>query len=582
MVTRIIILFLLFLPFSSMAQEPPLSAYVDRTEVSLNDVFILTIRMNSELGTDLPALGALDQSFEQLGMSRSSSFTIINNVSESWNEYRISLRAKTTGSITIPAFRIGAQTTQPIAIEVSDLAQTSGNNEDFFLTTTLDKESVYVQEEILYTVRIYFSSPFDQGAQLGNPEAEGAVIQQLGNDSSYQEIINGLRYNVIERRFLIYPQSSGTLSIKPISFNATVGRRRVGGIFSSRTSGGRIVSLQGEEHNIAVKSKPASFPPNATWLPSSKLELEESWSNDLQNIEIGDAVTRNLRIEAEGLSSSLIPNIVYEETEGLKFYPDQANREDMATQDGVIGVRSQGTAIVASEAGDFTIPEIVLPWWNTNTDTLEYARLPQRTLTIAGTLDSTINNSSNVSPGSTSSNINIAQATDISADISPTNIYWQTLSALLAFACIITTSLWLKSRSLLLETSNSNKSAKNTLKKNTNSKTSVSTASAFGVFKFACQENDLAKIRQTLLSWARTYYQDQTIQSLEKLKQYITDAETQNIIAELESILYGTNGDTGNFDSKSLLSKINQLNKKEVPQEKKDKPSYSLPPLYKN
>ncbi len=66
----------------------------------------------------------------------------------------------------------------------------------------------------------------------------------------------------------------------------------------------------------------------------------------------------------------------------MKFYPDQANREDLANQNGVTGIRSQGTAIVANEGGNFILPAIEIPWWNTLTDSLEYARLPEQTLSV--------------------------------------------------------------------------------------------------------------------------------------------------------------------------------------------------------
>ncbi len=104
----------------------------------------------------------------------------------------------------------------PITVMVSDGIQNQVSSDDFFLTSSVSKETIYVQEQLLYTVKIYFSMPFDQGAQLGAPLVDNAVIQQLGNDISTQEVIDGLRYNVIERRFVLFPQSSGSLEIAPL------------------------------------------------------------------------------------------------------------------------------------------------------------------------------------------------------------------------------------------------------------------------------------------------------------------------------------------------------------------------------
>ena len=192
MVNRIILFLLLFLPMLSFAQDGLLSAYVDRTEVSINDVFNLTIRMNAEIRGGRPDIDSLQQDFEIIGSSERNSFTFINGVSQQWSEFRISLRPRSTGTLTIPAFRVGNEVTMPITVSVSDGIQNQVSSEDFFLTSSVSKENIYVQEQLLYTVKIYFSVPFDQGAQLGAPVVENAVIQQLGNDISTQEVIDGL------------------------------------------------------------------------------------------------------------------------------------------------------------------------------------------------------------------------------------------------------------------------------------------------------------------------------------------------------------------------------------------------------
>src|SRR5699024_10864771 len=128
--------------------------------------------------------------------------------------------------------------------------------------------------------------------------------------------------------------------------------------------------------------------PEGTWLPAAKLELEETWSADIDSLQLGDSVTRNVSLRAEGLSSSLLPALEYVDIPGLKFYPDQALREDELDHSGVVGLRSEGTALVASEPGHYLLPEIRLPWWNTTTDTLEYASIPARELQVTG---STVN-----------------------------------------------------------------------------------------------------------------------------------------------------------------------------------------------
>ena len=582
-------LFILLTAASVYAQQPPLSAFVDRTELAQNDVFTLTVRVNADFSSSPPNMDALTQDFEQLGSSISSSFTIINNVSERWSEYRITLRPRSNGTLSIPAFEIDGESTQPITITVSDTPQVTSQTEDFFLTSSVNKDEIYVQEELIYTVRIYFATPFDQGAQLSAPQADNAVIQQLGtNETSYQEVINGLRYNVIERKYVMFPQSSGSLTIDPIAFNATVGRRRTGSIFSTQTTGGRPINLVSEGHEITVKSKPESYPADATWLPSSNLSLQESWSRQLLGIEVGEAVTRNLTLRADGISSSLLPDLEYPESANLKYYPDQANREDLATQNGVTGVRSQGTAIVASRAGDFTLPAIEVPWWNTETDTLEFARLPAYELNVinsSGQPEQQSGTQLDSSPPVVNTGVSVGSSAS-----GGSSYIWYYATAIFALAWLFSSGMWYRTR-LVLKHYSANVAA------SFNSGTAVTAKppvkqpekktgnldGALRVVLFACEENSLSKIRQALLNWGQVYFNNPRILSLEQLRKHLDDEPLKEQLLELENAMYGSKAQREKFEAAALATRIKSLKKPRPHNDhKKAAREFSLPPLYKN
>ncbi|MFL2840334.1 MAG: BatD family protein [Pseudohongiellaceae bacterium] len=581
MVRRCLFLLSLLVPLDSLAQDELLSAYVDRSEVSINDVFTLTLRVNSELSGVRPDIDSLQIDFEVIGSSERNSFTFINGISEQWSEFRISLRPRSTGTLTIPAFSVGNETTMPIEVTVADAIQNPANTDDFFLISTVNKENIYVQEQLLYIVKIYFSVPFDQGAQLGPLVAEDAVIQQLGNDITSQEVIDGLRYNIIERRFVLFPQSSGSLQISPITFTATVGRRRTGSIFSGQMTGGRTINIIGDDHQINVLGKPASYPADATWLPSSNLVLEETWSSTLQGIKTGEAITRNLRLRAEGLSSSLLPDIQYTETEELKFYPDQPNREDLANQNGVTGIRSQGTAIVATEGGNFILPVIELPWWNTLTDTLEYARLPEHMMSV-------------LSRSTPISEQTITQTDDALEQLEETSIVinqqarnsfnWILATGIFAIAWLYSTFMWYRSKLTLKQfTSGIFNPAvsreQNTLSSQNIKKTNVDRA--FNDFQEACKRKKLPEIRLLLLAWAQLHFADNTIITLENLKAYIERSELHDTLDELEYSLYSPNAKKDVFRTDYLLKAIKRIHKAGYSQKNKSPEQYSLPPLYK-
>ena len=581
-------LILALLASGSFAQDnspasPALSAFVDRTDISINDIITLTIRTDASLGNTRPQLEGLNRSFEQVGGSSTrSTYTNNNGNIQSWNEFSISLRPLMTGTLTIPAFRVGTEATLPITIKVGEASTTpTDSSDEIFMTTTVSKEEAYVQEQLIYTIKIYYSIGFDQGAQLTSPQVGDSVVQQLGSDENYQEVVNGIGYNVTERRFVVYPQSSGELTIPPVYFTASVGRRTGLNRFLNNRSQLREINLASDAHTITVLPRPASFPANATWLPAADLKLEESWSAPLDSVPVGEAVTRNIVLTTTGLSSSLLPGITYATQPGLKFYPDQPVREDVANRDGVIGKRSEGTAIVASDPGTYQLPEVRLPWWNTTTNTLETAILPARTITVPepaeGELVETNVDFVPIAGPQTQTPAAQAVAAGSSAGV---NALWIGTTIGFAILWLFSTMMWLRSRrdasdtALVLPQGQILQPVKR--KKEGDVTRNPDADACLRVLQTACTNNNLHDVRAALLKWGQAVFNSGPM-TLDQLARRCGEPTLSTLTQALDSALYG-NANTG-FDSKALYAEVSALHKRGVNHDSGDR--FALPPLYK-
>ena len=561
-----------------------LSAFVDRTEVTVNDVLTLTIRVGAILGSTRPSLDGLNQDFDQLGTTTSSSYSNINGNVQSWTEYRVSLKPKSTGTLTIPSFRVGGETTQPITVNVREATELSGTaDSDIFLVTTASKDSVYVQEQLLFTIKLYYSLRFDQGAQLSTPQVENSVVQQLGSDQSYQEIVEGIRYDVTERRYVIFPQSSGELVIPPIYFSATVGGRNGLNRLLNRSSPSRQINLASDAHEITVKGIPDSFT-GQTWLPAADLELSEEWAGDTDNASVGDSLTRNIRMRAKGLSSSLLPPIEYQEVPGLRFYPDQPVREDSASNDGVTGSRTEGAAIVPSMTGEFTLPEIRIPWWNTETDRQEMARIPSRTLAVSGPQpgSSTMQIPATTTPFG---GMDSTEESDIgeAGGAGSSNTLWVGTTLLFAAAWIFSTFMWVRNR----QAAGTDGQIMSVLEAQVSEpdQNLPDLGKAFKYFVKSCEKENLEDIRRAVLSWGQAFYGNRNIRTLDQLKRYTNNPTVDALLFSLEKALYRPADAEGEekFRSMQLLKEITSLHK-QGPRyaDSKAKQEDNLPPLYKN
>ncbi len=575
-------------PLISLAQPNTLlTAYVDRTDIRLDDVFTLTIRVDASLGNNRPSLSGLNRNFDQVGgISTRSTYTNNNGTIQSWTEYSMMLRPQETGTFTIPSFTLSNASTDAITINVSDATPAgSSDDKDIFLLSEVSKQQLYVQEQLIYTVKLYYSIGFDPGAQLSTPQVTNAVVQQLGGDDNHQEVVNGIGYSVTERRFVIFPQSSGELIIPPVYFSATVGRRSgVNRLFTNRNIF-REVNLSSTEHLINVVARPNSFD-GSTWLPASELSLTEEWSNNLNEVVVGDAITRNITLTAKGLSSSLLPEISQSDMSGLRFYPDQPTREDKISDEGILGTTMMSTALVASSAGTYLVPEIRIQWWNTILDMVEEAVLPAHEIKVVAADENNL--SLNEFIRSEASNL-VGAPSDESTSALP----WQLTTAFFALAWAISTALWLNSRqqsalasepsrlelpgqvlktpSRLVRPEKLEDLQSRSVDQRANNLSRVESQ-----FKQVVKTGSPRDVHQAFLQWGRIALQKPELKSAQELASFLDDEEITAQLAQLESVLYKDN--SYNYSGIELFNCCQNHYKKK--NSGRGSSQYKLPPLY--
>jgi hypothetical protein len=83
--------------------------------------------------------------------------------------------------------------------------------------------TIYVQSQIVFTLRLFIGVSTGR-ATLTQPEITGgeAIVERLGEDSQYTTERAGRNFIVRERRYAIFPQQPGRLTIGPATFEAMV------------------------------------------------------------------------------------------------------------------------------------------------------------------------------------------------------------------------------------------------------------------------------------------------------------------------------------------------------------------------
>jgi len=359
---------------------------VDRNPVALDESFQILFRADESPDGD-PDFSPLQSDFEILGQSRNEQFSWINGQSQRQIEWRVNVLAKRSGVLPIPPIAFGQTQSQAGRVTVIAHQPATTPDEDLFIRLETEPSArVYVQAQWQVIARVYHRVTVAQG-RLDDPVVGDAVVMRLGDDKTYETTLNGVRYGVIERRYAIFPQRSGRLTLEPLRLTAQVlstGTQRFNGLFTPQISTTRRVSAA--PLTIDVLPVPNHFD-GAHWLPAEQVHFEENWSVPPDRLKVGEPVTRTLSLLVNGATIGQLPDLVAlvgtPHSDALANYPEQPLLRETPSDDGMIALREDKLALIPQRAGEFTLPALEIPWWNTREDRLEIARIPARTLQVA-------------------------------------------------------------------------------------------------------------------------------------------------------------------------------------------------------
>lgn len=390
MVSRLIcplILMLLAAMASQAMAANDLTVEPDRTRLYEGEVLTLTVKGSTNIDINLSNLFEFDMSslpkpdiekveddFEILGRNQQYSIRTINNEMVGEITWTYQLAPKNTGKLTIPSLTFRDSSSDPVDVEVvsgTPPDQEADESRDSFIELSADKDEVYVQEQLVLTIKLFFTGNLIRG-ELSEPEHPSALVESLGKQNEYTRYRDGVRYRVVERRYAIFPQEEGELSLQPIKFEG-----------QARNNEGQLKFLRDDAtlFDIPVKGVPASFSGD-TWLPARNLELDSSGLPDNESLTAGQNLTRSLSLQADGLPSETLPPFPEDAPEGVRAYPEKPERTTTPGGEGLASRLEQTIALVPVQPGDVVLPEIRIPWWDTESDSEKVAVIPARTLTV--------------------------------------------------------------------------------------------------------------------------------------------------------------------------------------------------------
>lgn len=326
-----------------------------------------------------------------MGPSRStqSSVQIINGKTTSTQSITFTyiLMAKTEGEYTIPGATVTADGNQMVSNSVkikvlpADKSSQSGqqrgttgsatiSGNDLFITGTINKTTVYEQEAILLTYKIYTQVDLRGFDNVKLPDFKGFHSQEVELPTNRRwglEHYKGRNYQTtIFRQFVLFPQQSGKLTIDAARFDASIAvATQVDPFdfdsFFNGGGGGYMVkkSLFTPKLTIDVKAlpdKPAGFSGGVG-------DLNISSSINSTSVKTNDAVTVKLVISGTG-NLKLLSNPEVKFPEDFEIYDPKSENNFRLTSDGLSGNKVIEYLAIPRNPGDYKIPPVSFTYFD--------------------------------------------------------------------------------------------------------------------------------------------------------------------------------------------------------------------------
>ena len=514
-------------------------ASVDHANLALGQSLTLTIVLPDS--GDKPDLNPLNANFEIYGTSSSSQMSIINGKTSSQSSYQITLMPKNPGKQVIPALKVGNDMTAAIPIEVTQGGvasgkQAAGSRRELFADVSSFKQTTYVGVPVVVSLKIYIAVSV-ANLSLEQFDIPNAKIQQQGKSIQYQDTQGNTNYQVVEQKYLVTPTAAGEITIPALKIRGVRAgqNQRGGGLFAMMDQQPFVISSK--PLTLKVKSTPAGVNP-MTWLPANSLNVSESWSQNSRQVKVGEAITRTITINTDGVMASSLPELEFSKPQGVNAYPDKTNSSDVIVGGKLRAHKTFKIAYVPTQAGKIEFPATKVEWWDLKSDTMQHAQIPAtsfdvvsdgKTTASAVTANTIDDNKAVASQNTTAKNKNSA----------PKSIWFYIALAIgaLWLISVLALVIWWRSRK------NANQTPQEVVNKSNPAQTAIiekitTEKEALNAFVVACKNQDVQAMNKALLRFASLHY-NRPIYSVSDIKDLNnSNAKLAELIEQFNLALY--------------------------------------------
>ena len=493
---------------------------LDRNRITEGETVTLTF-MTDDAKQSLEAdFSALERDFVILDRRSETQLSIVNGRQTAVVRLLLTVEPRRAGELMIPAIDFGNEQTRQVVLRVDEAPELApGEMPPVFVEVDVTPEQgpYYVHAQLGLIVRVFYQQNLTEAA-ISQPEPSQASVRLL-QETPYQADRGGERYRVLERRYAIFPERSGELTLPAMQLSGRLVERRDSSIWQPSVRG-RRVTVESEALRLQIEPRPPEFT-GPDWQPARSFNLSQQVSST-DALRVGEPVTRTIIIDAVGLEENMIAEPAWPELPGARIYPDQPQGISRDDGEWVLGHKEFRYAVVPEMEGELVLPELAVHWWDTANDREQIVALPAQTLTVLPSplVPSVPDPIVPAAPGSAPIGMSgLGEATGVAG-------WWRLSTLLFAGLWLLTLVLYWRSRGREAAAVGVGRGDR---------EVAAGEGELLGGLRRACERGDLAMVRRDLSTWLREHGPATAGGSLLDFAAHEADAALRESIYALDS-----------------------------------------------
>ena len=492
--------------------QAAVQATVSRAELYLGESFDLVITSDDPSAAS-PDFSPLAADFEVVNTQRSQMVRIGGGQQSQESTWTVTLIPKRHGALQVPSVIVGKSATQPqqVLVREAQAGADGSPSEDVFVEAVAEPTQPYVQQHVLFTIKLYRAVDVNN-ATIDEPKAQPGVMRvEKLNDTTYTKQIQGRNYRVNELRYVLIPLQSRDIELPPTNFRGQARqpqRQVVGPDGLPRITGGGMANIarQAKAVTLHVRPVPAAFPSGANWLPAKSLSVRGGWAGNVAKAEVGAPLTYAVNLRAVNYLAQQINLPPLQAPPQFRSYEEPPSLSNQPDTGGFVASYVRNTALIPEQPGTHVIPQVEIPWWNVDTDSLEYARIAEASIEVAAGAAQPAPTVAPAAPTEAAEPVVVPPQQEETATTTTFSWLWLLLSAALLLAWLATLFLWHRERhgkSLQLQLMGA---------RHRERIREVKTK-----LRDACQSGEPSDVRRLLLRWGQLQFHDAQLHAMSDL-----------------------------------------------------------------